>query len=174
MQFVNPEAYNDPTMKELLDKFNKEIEDKKIIEYEKAIVEYEKSLSNIYFSEEQIEQWMTRKSYFPGTRNTFIRGSIIHRAILQHVKKYFNIELQICNYTHNTKKGQYKWIMLQHHEAISLKMKYFTVCGDCNKNKYLFIVHSNDEDIVNIIKCPICNKNSHIKYLCTNCNKKNC
>lgn len=131
------------------------------------------------FNKFQVEEWLNKKTFIPKRSNNnekvrLIRGSSIHRELIRLAKKYFNIEISICDlYTKNIHIDDtkaYRWVILNEDEASRLGLQLFKSCDICSRNRILFIVH----DIItyetcNIVKCPLCSRKALIRYVCKYC-----
>lgn len=168
-KLINYNNIDDPDILSIIDKYYKDHKDEDhnhndhnneghdYKDYEHEDYEHE---DYKVFSKDEIELWLKKKSYYPNTKNIFIKGSDTHRGLIKHAEIYFDIKINIC-------KGN-KWVMLQKFEAKKLKLKFFIECDYCYNSKFPFIVHNNIEDSKAVL-CPLCHIKGHIKYICTKC-----
>ena len=179
-KLINPEAYNNPYLKQFFNNDNEKNIDNNDNKYinihiDKSLGEDKLGFPLIYFTKSDIESWLNRKSYLPNNWEIIVRGSFIHRSLIYYSKKYFNVILNICDLydtTRNSKRiiendsNKCKWVMLIPPETKSLGISQYKICKYCRDNEYAFIVH---DSIRPEILCPLCNDASHIRYFCINC-----
>ena len=168
MSKINWDVYNKLIAEGVINK----IETKKEEEEIKEIID-----DYVEFTREETKNWLNRKSYYPNRigKKRPVRGSLLHRSLIVSAKKYFNYDIGICDsYISATKKN--KWVMLQKHDCAKINIEQYIICKSCKSNMCVFVLHEDTVNETKInkdethLKCPICNTNANIRYICNSCN----
>lgn len=131
-------------------------------------------VSGLYFTENEIDEWLEKKSFFPKRINnkgtTILRGSTLNRKLIKWTWIHKKIKINICSKYYNKNK-KIKWLFASSEEANILNVKPFIICK-CGERRNLFIIHHDGYDDCYRDRyriCPNCHDLITYKYICCDC-----